>query len=156
MDAVNIPVYAITKNYGEITVKTERNFSITQRNQILTIGNFCNECGNCNTFCPTSGAPYKTKPMFYLTEESFNNEDVGYYYRDGVLKFKNNGSIEVLSYKKNYFAYESEIVNAKFNIDDFSLLDIKFNSDSVQEKNLHQAAEMCFLIKSLKEVSIFN
>ena len=156
VNSISIPVYLVTKNGEKITVKTEQNFSITQSNQILTIGNFCNECGNCNTFCPTSGAPYKTKPMFYLTEESLNKETVGYYYRDGILKFKNNGSIDVLTFKENYFAYESELVNAKFSKDDFSLLDVRFKSDSVNEVNLHRAAEMCFLIKNLENVSIFN
>ena len=27
---------------------------------------FCNECGNCVTFCPTSGEPYRDKPRLYL------------------------------------------------------------------------------------------
>jgi len=137
-------------------VKTESNFRITQKNQILTIGDFCNECGNCNTFCPTNGAPYKTKPMFYLTEENFNNEAVGYYYNDGVLKFKNNDSIEVLSFEENNFIYESDLIYVRFSGNEFSLLDINFKFDSVQEINLSKAAEMCFLIKNLKDVSIFK
>jgi len=156
VDTVNIPIYTVTKNGIEIPVKTERSFSITQKNQILTIGNFCNECGNCNTFCPTSGAPYKTKPMFYLTEESFNNESVGYYYKDGVLKFKNRNSIESLCIKEDNFVYRSELVEVRFSKDFLSIIDIKFHSDSVQEINLHQAAEMYFLMNNLKAVSIFK
>ncbi len=156
VNTVDIPIYILSKYDEKITIKTESNFSITQKNQILTIGNFCNECGNCNTFCPTNSAPYKTKPMFYLTEESFNNESVCYYYKDGVLKFKNNGSTESLSVNENYFSYKSDLVEAKFSKDDFSLSDIKFHSDSVQEINLNKAAEMCFLIKNLKDVEIFK
>jgi len=156
VDTVNIPIYTLTKNGIEISVKTERSFSITQKNQILTIGNFCNECGNCNTFCPTSGAPYKTKPMFYLTEESFNNEVIGYYYKDDVLKFKDRNSIESLCIKEDYFVYRSELVEVKFSLDFLSIIDIKFHSDSIQEINLHQAAEMYFLMNNLKEVSIFK
>jgi putative selenate reductase len=155
-DVISIPIYTVTKNGKEITVKTESNFRITQKNQILTIGDFCNECGNCNTFCPTNGAPYKTKPMFYLTEENFNNEAVGYYYNDGVLKFKNNDSIEVLSFEENNFIYESDLIYVRFSGNEFSLLDINFKFDSVQEINLSKAAEMCFLIKNLKDVSIFK
>jgi putative selenate reductase len=156
VDTANIPIYTVTNSGGKKTVKTEKNFTITQKNQILTIGDFCNECGNCNTFCPTSGAPYKTKPMFYLTEESFNNEAIGYYYKDGVLKFKSKGSIEVLYVDKSYLIYESDLVNAKFSSDNCSLLDIRFKSDSVKEINLHQAAEMLFLINNLREISIFK
>ncbi len=156
VDTVNIPIYTLTRNGNEISVKTESNFSITQKNQILTIGDFCNECGNCNTFCPTSGAPYKTKPMFYLTEEGFNKETVGYYFKDGVLKFKNMNSIESLHINESYFVYRSELVEVRFSKDFLSLIDIKFHSDSVREINLYQAAEMCFIIKNLEKVSIFN
>ena len=156
VDTIEIPVYIVSKNGEKITVRHEKYFSINQSNQILTIGDFCNECGNCNTFCPTSGAPYKTKPMFYLTEESFNSEAIGYFYNEGVLKSKNNGSIEVLSIQENYLTYESDKVNVKFSKDDFSLMDIKFNSSSIQEINLSKAAEMYFLIKNLTEVSIFK
>ena len=34
--------------------------------QIVNVGDFCNECGNCTTFCPTSGAPYRDKPRFWI------------------------------------------------------------------------------------------
>jgi putative selenate reductase len=156
VDTIEIPVYLVSKNGEKFTVKKERNFSINQSNQILTIGDFCNECGNCNTFCPTSGAPYKTKPMFYLTEESFNNEAVGYYYKDGVLKFKNNGSLEVLSVNENYLTFESDQVFAKISKDDFSINEIRFKSESVQEISLSKAAEMFFLIKNLSELSVFK
>ena len=36
--------------------------AVEQGVQIVNIGDVCNECGNCNTFCPTSGAPYEDKP----------------------------------------------------------------------------------------------
>ena len=156
VDTANIPIYIVSKNGEKVTIKTERNFSVKQSNQIITIGNFCNECGNCNTFCPTNGAPYKTKPMFYLTETSFDQENIGYFYVDDVLKYKNNDSIEKLSFKENYFVYESDLISAKFGSDDFLLSDIQFKSDSVKEVNLHNAAEMCFLIKNLAEISIFK
>ncbi len=155
-DPVNIPVYFAERFNNEIKIKTESFFSINQKNQILTIGNFCNECGNCNTFCPTSGAPYKTKPMFYLTEESFNSEATGYYYKDGTLQFKDGGNIELLSLRENNFIYDSKMVNAKFKRNDFSLLDINFKDDSTKEVDFNHAAEMCFLIENLKNISIFN
>jgi len=33
----------------------------------------CNECGNCEAFCPYSSAPYLDKLTFYALEEDFNN-----------------------------------------------------------------------------------
>jgi putative selenate reductase len=51
---------------------------ITQRVQVCNIADFCNECGNCRTFCPTAGAPYQDKPRVCLSEEAFREEDPAY------------------------------------------------------------------------------
>jgi putative selenate reductase len=42
-------------------------------NQILHIDSLCNECGNCATFCPYDGAPYKDKLTLFEDEADFNN-----------------------------------------------------------------------------------
>ena len=43
---------------------------LRQRYQVAVIENLCNECGNCTTFCPTSGRPYRDKPRLYLDPAS--------------------------------------------------------------------------------------
>ena len=48
---------------------------LQQRYQVAVIENLCNECGNCTTFCPTSGRPYLDKPRLYL-ETSGGEETV--------------------------------------------------------------------------------
>jgi len=65
---------------GKYEIKECASFSITQKYQILHIAEWCNECGNCTTFCPTSGAPYKDKPHLYLTKETFLEEKDGYFF----------------------------------------------------------------------------
>ena len=35
----------------------------------------CNECGNCVTFCPTSGRPWRDKPRLYLHRGDFESQD---------------------------------------------------------------------------------
>jgi len=51
------------------------NISITVdgRPQIVHIDFMCNECGNCEAFCPYTSAPYLHKLTFFTTEEDFNN-----------------------------------------------------------------------------------
>ncbi|MBR5406072.1 MAG: putative selenate reductase subunit YgfK [Lachnospiraceae bacterium] len=39
--------------------------------QVLHIDRLCNECGNCDTFCPYEGAPYKEKFTLFDTIEDF-------------------------------------------------------------------------------------
>jgi len=41
--------------------------------QILHIDGMCNECGNCGTFCPHSGDPYKDKMTLFNSEALFDD-----------------------------------------------------------------------------------
>jgi putative selenate reductase len=44
---------------------------IEKKHQIATYADFCNECGNCDVFCPEDGGPYVLKPRFFGTLESW-------------------------------------------------------------------------------------
>ena len=44
---------------------------ITKKHQIATLASFCNECGNCDIFCPEDGGPYLIKPRFFGTREEW-------------------------------------------------------------------------------------
>ncbi len=41
--------------------------------QILHLDALCNECGNCGTFCPYDGLPYKDKLTLFATVEDFKS-----------------------------------------------------------------------------------
>ena len=41
--------------------------------QIVHIDGLCNECGNCGTFCPHAGLPYKDKITIFWTREGFED-----------------------------------------------------------------------------------
>lgn len=41
--------------------------------QILHIDSMCNECGNCQVFCPHSGKPYRDKFTLFANEADFND-----------------------------------------------------------------------------------
>ncbi len=43
--------------------------------QVIHVDRLCNECGNCKTFCPYTGAPYKEKFTLFDTLEDFNNSE---------------------------------------------------------------------------------
>ncbi|MFO7895888.1 MAG: putative selenate reductase subunit YgfK [Candidatus Cloacimonadales bacterium] len=59
-------------------------------NQILHLDPLCNECGNCETFCPYDSAPYKDKFNLYWNEEDFlANQNDGFMLIDqAARKFK--------------------------------------------------------------------
>lgn len=41
--------------------------------QIIHVDYMCNECGNCETFCPWASAPYKDKLTLFATEADFED-----------------------------------------------------------------------------------
>ena len=44
---------------------------LEKKYQIANFADFCNECGNCDIFCPEDGGPFLLKPRFFGTKESF-------------------------------------------------------------------------------------
>ncbi len=77
---------------GSMTPGERHHFFIEKANQIANYQEFCNECGNCDTFCPEYGGPYIEKPGFYRTEKSWQEAAP----RDGfvVMKTKRGGWIK--------------------------------------------------------------
>ncbi len=63
---------------GTVAVETVGTAGITQPFQVVNVADFCNECGNCRTFCPSRGAPYEDKPKVHLSRESFEAYGEGY------------------------------------------------------------------------------
>ncbi|MCB0730400.1 MAG: putative selenate reductase subunit YgfK [Ignavibacteriae bacterium] len=147
-----IPIYTLTSN-GSIKSEITDYLNIEQAHQIFNIGDFCNECGNCNTFCPTNGAPYITKPKFYLTKESFESEDNCYFLGDNSIEYKNNGSIEKIIIENNNFIYTSDKIKIIFN-HNYEITNIE--SDEEFTKILDKAAEMIYLVSNLNEFSVFK
>lgn len=43
--------------------------------QIIHIDGMCNECGNCASFCPHAGKPYKDKLTLFWSAEDFKDSD---------------------------------------------------------------------------------
>ena len=68
-----------------IAVTPGKNFRVAQAFQIAVLTDFCNECGNCTTFCPTAGAPYRDKPRLYLNRQEFDAQQDNAFmvFRDG-------------------------------------------------------------------------
>jgi len=52
---------------GGFEVREEGATTLTQKHQIGNFADFCNECGNCDIFCPEDGGPYILKPRFFGT-----------------------------------------------------------------------------------------
>lgn len=56
---------------GKYSYEEPRRFELGKSWQIGNFADFCNDCGNCDTFCPEHGGPYRMKPAFHGSEESW-------------------------------------------------------------------------------------
>jgi putative selenate reductase len=154
-EVFEMPIYQAVRSNDTIKIDVVDNFSIKQKNQILNIGDFCNECGNCTTFCPTSGDPYKIKPRFHLTKESFDIDESGYLLDNKTITYKDKNEISSLSETEDNLVFENNVLVAKFDIINLSIIEINFKDDSVKNADLRKAAEMIYLLRSLKKFTIF-
>jgi putative selenate reductase len=50
----------------------EREFVLEKADQIANFADYCNHCGNCDTFCPEYDGPYLKKPNFYGSRRAFD------------------------------------------------------------------------------------
>ena len=60
------------------TDAVDRQFSVAKDHQLACYADFCNECGNCDVFCPEDGGPYIEKPRLFgatMTFERFDSHD---------------------------------------------------------------------------------
>jgi len=128
---------------------------IGQRFQIINLGDFCNECGNCTTFCPTSGAPYRVKPKFYLTPKSFENEQNGYMFVDGALKARVDGELETLTRPADHLIYETRDIRARLNLNTYAAEEATFLAGAGGPVDLRHAAQMAILFTALKDFYLF-
>jgi putative selenate reductase len=50
---------------GQVVAVEGGVFEVKKAHQIANFQDFCNECGNCDTFCPEYGGPFIEKPRFF-------------------------------------------------------------------------------------------
>jgi putative selenate reductase len=156
LDPIEYCVQQVVPNGNDTRIEELEKVRISQPFQIINIGDFCNECGNCTTFCPTSGAPYRVKPKFYLTHESFASEQNGYMFMNGILKARVDGSPESLTRHTDHLIYETPDIRARLNLKTFMVEEATWLSDIDGPIDLHHATQMAILCMALKDLYLFR
>ena len=105
-------------------IKDRKTLKLEKKYQIGNFADFCNECGNCDIFCPEDGGPFVLKPRFFGNMESFKN----FSSHDGFFIEKNNNVEKVyarfdgheysLSIKGDSVNYSGPDFNIKLSNDD--------------------------------------
>ena len=127
--ALNIPpgeteVLEFEQRSDRWHIKDRKTLKLEKKYQIGNFADFCNECGNCDIFCPEDGGPFVLKPRFFGNLESFQH----FSSHDGFFIEKNNEAEKVyarfdgneysLSIKGESVSYSGPDFNITFSKDD--------------------------------------
>jgi len=71
IDVTEVPITKARFEGGAWVVARTGALAANKKHQIGNFADFCNECGNCDTFCPDLGGPYILKPRFFGSLEQW-------------------------------------------------------------------------------------
>ena len=129
-----VPVKTLTFEDGSWSVEESGKLVLEKKHQIANFADFCNECGNCDIFCPEDGGPYVLKPRFFGSRESFRE----FSNHDGFFIERNNGGDTVLA-RFSQDEYESTLMNGEVQFSGPGF-NIRFSADD-PEKTVSGEAE---------------
>jgi len=76
---------------GKAVAGPAKTFAAIQAYQTAVLTDFCNECGNCATFCPTAGRPYADKPRIYVSKSEFEAQEAN------AFRFSGSGASRAIA-----------------------------------------------------------
>lgn len=68
-----IPILKARREEGTWIFQRSGLLRVDEKHQIANFADHCNECGNCDVFCPEDGGPYRIKPRFFGSKTSFDS-----------------------------------------------------------------------------------
>ncbi len=116
---------------GSVIEASATKFEITEKMQIACYADFCNECGNCDTFCPEYGGPYIKKPSFFGSVDSWRADGS----RDGFVvnapgdRLHIMGRFEGIEYELSSddrtHTFSDDVVEVRFSVGDHAVVSLK-------------------------------
>jgi len=136
---------------GQLTVGRAEPFAVEQTRQILHVDDFCNECGNCDTFCVHQGRPWWDKPRLFLSERDFLRETSNALHIAGdTIRRRENGQELRLTAVDDRLVYESARVRVVLS-PAFEVREMELKAPFTGELALRPAAEMAVVLEGVKE-----
>jgi putative selenate reductase len=120
-----IPVVKLRRDGEGWARRREGMIRIEEKHQIGNFADLCNECGNCDVFCPEDGGPHRAKARFFGSVTSFRERagDPGFYVerrggRDLVLARFPGGAEHRLEIEGDRATYTGEGFRVSFSAHD--------------------------------------
>ena len=163
---VSLTLPQLSCQNGGLAVTGEEPFKIEQARQIIHVDDFCNECGNCATFCVHQGKPYTEKPRLFLQEGDFELEDDNAFYIEGdtlglssplarrrrteTIRRREGGQESRLSMKNDIITFENARVRISLS-PDFAIMEMTLKEAFEGTLSLKGAVEMALILKGVSE-----
>lgn len=153
-----IPVQTARVDGQGVAIETVDHVRVNQHFQIVNLADFCNECGNCTTFCPSAGSPFRDKPRFHLTRESFEASATGCLFSGPErMEIKNGDALAVVEFREKGYLYRNGRMEVELEGDltaaAVRLIDPAAAGGPV---NISDAAEAAALFRLTKDSPPFN
>jgi putative selenate reductase len=114
-------------------------FRVAKGHQLANFADCCNDCGNCDVFCPEDGGPYVLKPRFFgsrATYEKYAGSNGFYLEQDGGRRIL-HGTIDARAYR---LELEPDRGRARFD-DGVAVVEIALDTNRPVECRLTQERE---------------
>jgi putative selenate reductase len=90
----SLSTHVVGFGHGGMSLTPGEGFAIAEAHQLGLFAGACNECSNCEVYCPEHGAPFRVKERLFPTEEAFaESADDGFWYSDGGLRARLGGRV---------------------------------------------------------------
>jgi NADPH-dependent glutamate synthase beta subunit-like oxidoreductase len=152
MEPFLVELPALTAANGSVAEGDSESYGADQMFQIAVLTDFCNECGNCVTACPTSGIPYVDKPRLYLDRGDFEEEKNNAFmvFENGTIESRVDGETHRMVLN-GAVEYSAPKFSATLDKDTFKLLEATPTAAADGEAlSLKAAADMFILLKGLQ------
>jgi putative selenate reductase len=80
LPAMDIQVVKMRRSEAGWEARYGGTITIREDHQIANFADFCNDCGNCDVFCPEDGGPYVLKPRFFGSLERWRASSLDGFY----------------------------------------------------------------------------
>ena len=156
VEPVSLTLPTVSCRQGRLAVTGGEVFQVEQARQIIHVDDFCNECGNCETFCVHDGKPYLDKPRLFLREGDFElEEDNAFYVERGTkgwtIRRREGGKEARLSVENggHEALFENDLLKIAISLTDFQIRAMEMKKDFQGEFSLAGAAEMYVILQGL-------
>ncbi|HUW12933.1 MAG TPA: FAD-dependent oxidoreductase, partial [Anaerolineae bacterium] len=146
---VNLTLPVLACQDAEWVVEGQETFRVEQSRQIIHIADFCNECGNCATFCVHQGKPYLDKPRLFLDRTDYEREeDNGWHIEGNTIWRREAGRESKLSSTEGTMVFENAQIRAVLAAD-FALEELETKAGCEESQSLRGAAEMALVLEGV-------